>query len=201
MIGLIYSDKDNHSIYPMSPVEILFLNMVTSTPPAMSLGIEPALGDIMSEPPRAKTKGFGAGIFSPDIVIDILVYGAVMGALSLGSFAFVLAQAGGNIKDLLSLPLGSPKDTSDSHDKGCNTNERCDAVFRARGTAYLLLSLAILLHAYNCRSTYDSIIVGPAGGFRNIYSNPYLFFSVFTGILLSIVVIYIPGYEPCLTRF
>jgi Na+-exporting ATPase len=54
IIGLSFFDRNSISINPMSPLQILFLNMVTSAPPAMGLGIEHASSDIMKYPPRSK---------------------------------------------------------------------------------------------------------------------------------------------------
>ncbi|CAB4494542.1 unnamed protein product [Rhizophagus irregularis] len=54
IIGLSFIDSDGISVNPMSPLQILFLNMVTSSPPAMGLGVERASGDIMRYPPRSK---------------------------------------------------------------------------------------------------------------------------------------------------
>lgn len=47
LIGLAFKDQDNTSVFPLSPVQILFLNLVTGTPPAMALGIEKASSTLM----------------------------------------------------------------------------------------------------------------------------------------------------------
>ncbi|CAB4443846.1 unnamed protein product [Rhizophagus irregularis] len=57
--GLSFFDRDGISINPMPPLQILFLNMVSSSPPAMGLGIRRASSDTMNYPPCSK-----GGIFT-----------------------------------------------------------------------------------------------------------------------------------------
>jgi magnesium-transporting ATPase (P-type) len=56
--------------------------MVTSSPIALALGMEKADDEIMTVPPRSKS----TTLFTKGLVIDMLVYGTIMGTLSLGSF-------------------------------------------------------------------------------------------------------------------
>ena len=47
---------------PLLPVQLLFINLVTDSFPAICLGLEPPEKDIMKEPPRSDKKGlFGGG--------------------------------------------------------------------------------------------------------------------------------------------
>ncbi|KAK9727624.1 hypothetical protein K7432_001708 [Basidiobolus ranarum] len=171
VIGLCFADSSGLTVYPMSPVQILFLNMVTSSPPAMALGLEPINPLTMRMPPRPPI----SGIFTLEIFMDILVYGTLMGGLALINFVLVVFGFGdGN--------LG----------RDCNStySTECDLVFRARGAAFSCLTLLILLHAYNCRSLREPQWLPP--GIRNYYSNRPLFWSIFLGCGLLIPVLYIP---------
>ncbi len=54
------------SVYPLSPLAVLWLNMITGGPPAFGLGVEEASPDVMTRPPQdAKT-----GVFSWTVIID-----------------------------------------------------------------------------------------------------------------------------------
>ncbi|ORX97929.1 potassium/sodium efflux P-type ATPase [Basidiobolus meristosporus CBS 931.73] len=171
VIGLCFADSSGLTVYPMSPVQILFLNMVTSSPPAMALGLEPNNPLTMRMPPRSPT----SGIFTLEIISDILVYGTLMGGLSLLNFVLVVFGFGdGNL----------------GHDCNSAYSDACDLVFRARGAAFSCLTLLILLHAYNCRSLREPQWLPP--GIRNYYSNRPLFWSIFLGCGLLIPVLYIP---------
>lgn len=53
LIGLAFKDMDNQSVFPLSPVEILWIIMITSGMPDMGLGMEIAVPDIMDRPPQS----------------------------------------------------------------------------------------------------------------------------------------------------
>ncbi|KAJ9057159.1 hypothetical protein DSO57_1025207 [Entomophthora muscae] len=172
VFGLLIRDKNNNSVFPMSAIQILCLNMFTSSPPAMGLGLEPAHPKSMVRPPRP-VKG---GLFTLEVIVDILFHGLVMGGLTLINFFQVVdfANPKANLGD------------------GCNDkfNDSCEKVFQARAAAYACLTCLILLHAFNCRSMRR-----PAWSFKgmsNIYSNRFLFWSIVFGIGLLFPSIYIP---------
>ncbi|KAG0377683.1 Na+ ATPase [Mortierella sp. AD032] len=104
IVGLAFKDDDHNAVFPMSAVQILFLNMVTSSPPAMGLGLEPASETNMHEPPRSASQG----LFSFEVIMDTMVYGTVMGGLSFACylitlFVFNKGQSGWTPKNLATL--------------------------------------------------------------------------------------------------
>lgn len=52
LIGLAFKDSTGLSVFPLAPVEILWIIMVTSGMPDMGLGFEIAAPDIMQRPPQ-----------------------------------------------------------------------------------------------------------------------------------------------------
>ncbi|KAK6593919.1 potassium/sodium efflux P-type ATPase [Botrytis cinerea] len=83
LIGLAFKDNMGTSVFPLAPVEILWVIMITSGMPDMGLGFEAAAPDIMNRPPQN-------GIFTIEIMVDMLVYGLWMAALCLSAFSLVL---------------------------------------------------------------------------------------------------------------
>ncbi len=71
---------------PFLPIQILWLNLVTDTPPALALGVDPTVSDTMKHPPRNPKEP----IFSKSVTWDVLVNGFFMCFLVLGIFAFEL---------------------------------------------------------------------------------------------------------------
>lgn len=67
---------------PFTPVQILWLNLVTDTPPALALGFDNAEKDTMTDPPRNSKKGF----FRKVDVIFILYHGIAMASIMLFVF-------------------------------------------------------------------------------------------------------------------
>ncbi|KAF9214270.1 Na+ ATPase, partial [Podila verticillata] len=175
IIGLAIKDKDGNALFPMSAVEILFLNMITSSPPAMGLGLEPPSESNMREPPRSAKQG----LFSFEVVMDTFIYGLVMGILTFASFCIVLFgfQDG---------PLIGTN---------CNSHwsEGCKGVFIARATGYACLTFLILVHAINCRALRES--GWTIKNLKTMKENRMLWLSIVVGIFLVFPVIYIPGFN------
>lgn len=53
LIGLAFKDESNQSVFPIAPVEIIWIIMVTSGLPDMGLGMERAAPDVMDRPPQS----------------------------------------------------------------------------------------------------------------------------------------------------
>ena len=74
---------------PLIPIQLLWINLVTDSLPAMALGTEKAESGIMKRAPISPQKGF----FSDGLWLDISLEGALVGAITvlayfLGLFAF-----------------------------------------------------------------------------------------------------------------
>lgn len=130
LVGLAFKDATGLSIFPISPVEILWIIMITSGFPAMGLGFEPPAPDIMSRPPHSVQ----VGIFSLELFVDMIVYGIFMAALCLGAFSVVLFGFGDG-----QLGQGTCNEALD---------DDCRTVFRARCTAFVCLTWFALLLAW-----------------------------------------------------
>lgn len=65
LIGLAFKDATRLSVFPLAPVEILWVIMITSGMPDMGLGMEKATHDILRRPPVDLKKG----IFSFEIML------------------------------------------------------------------------------------------------------------------------------------
>ncbi|MGI6712887.1 MAG: cation-translocating P-type ATPase [Bacillota bacterium] len=79
---------------PLTPIQILWLNLVTDGPPALALGLEPPENGVMKKPPRSAHEG----IFSGGIGWNIFIQGIMIGLVSLISYWIALSW-GRNIKE------------------------------------------------------------------------------------------------------
>ncbi len=75
------------------PVQILFVNLITDSLPAIALGTEPVENSIMNEKPRRKTDG----LFSNGVGVEIVVLGAIQTILTMGAYLFGLFTQGETI--------------------------------------------------------------------------------------------------------
>jgi P-type Ca2+ transporter type 2C len=69
---------------PLTPLMILWINLVTNGLPALALGIDPPELHLMREPPRSPEEG----LLRRRDYLGILYVGAVMGAAAVGLYAF-----------------------------------------------------------------------------------------------------------------
>lgn len=184
LIGLAFKDRDNHSVFPLSPIEILWVNLITSSFLAIGLGLEESQEDSMYRPPHDNKKG----VFTAELITDKFIYGFFMGALCLFSFA-VVAYVGPGGGDL-------------GH--GCNEsyNDTCNVVFRARATTYATITLLLLVTAWEVkhfsRSLFNMYPNTPTSAppglsvFPTLWRNRFLFFAVIAGLVIMFPIVYIP---------
>ncbi|KAF8756550.1 cation transport ATPase (P-type) family [Rhizoctonia solani] len=176
VIGLCFIDGQGASVFPLSPLAILWINMVTSSPPAFGLGLEKPAVNIMKRPPH----NIKTGVFTLQVIGDVFFYGFVMGATCLAAFVIVVYGANdGN--------LGQE----------CNRglNEGCDAVFRARSTVFATLIFQILFYAWELKALDRSVFNITPGRFffKDLWANQILFWSVVIGCASVPLAIYVPG--------
>ncbi len=180
LIGLAFKDVSSLSVFPLAPVEIVWIIMVTSGLPDMGLGFEQAVPDIMRRPPQ----DLGTGIFTPEFLVDMLVYGLWIAALCLASFVLrVYAWGDGEL--------------------GVNCNDffsdSCETVFRARATTFACLTWFALFLAWELVDMRRSFFAMQPGSkryftqwFRDVWRNKFLFWAVVCGFATLFPTLYIP---------
>ena len=180
LIALAFKDPDGNSIFPLSPLEILWVNLITSSFLALGLGLEEAQPDIMFRPPN----DLRVGVFTKELITDKMIYGCFMGILCLVSFLSVAYGAG-------KADLGT----------NCNQdyNPTCDVVFRGRAATYATLTFLLLVTAWEVKHFSRSLFnfdptrnTGPFSVFPTIWRNRFLFWSVVAGFTFTFPVIYTP---------
>ena len=67
---------------PLLSMQLLWINLVTDSLPALALGVEPVEKDVMIQKPKAKTEG----IFAQGFGVQIIFQGLMFGALTLIAF-------------------------------------------------------------------------------------------------------------------
>jgi P-type Ca2+ transporter type 2C len=71
---------------PLQPLQLLWLNIVTDTFPALALAVEPGDASVMRRPPRNPDEA----ILSRPFLVSIFVYGVALTAATLGAFSWAL---------------------------------------------------------------------------------------------------------------
>lgn len=181
LIGLAFKDGANNSVFPLSPLEILWVNLITSSFLALGLGLEEAQPDIMFRPPHS----LKIGVFTRELIVDKFIYGTFMGTLCLTAFTSAIYGAGGG-------NLG--------HDCNDGWNRSCHVVFRARSTTYATLTFLLLITAWEVKHFSRSLFnLDPTSNHSGIFSvfptvwrNRFLFWAVIAGFVIAFPVVYIP---------
>ncbi len=115
---------------PLTPLMLLWINLVTNGLPALALGIDPAEPGQMSRGPRPP----GQGIVGWRDLLGVLLVGAIMCCAALSVYVFIHLSPGvfaGLTHEARSL--------------------------EARTMTFMILALSPLFHAFNCRSPTESI--------------------------------------------
>jgi Ca2+-transporting ATPase len=73
---------------PLLPLQILWLNMITDTFPALALAMEPGDRDVMRRPPRRPAEA----LMSRSFLLEVAVYAAMITAATLGAFGWALSD-------------------------------------------------------------------------------------------------------------
>jgi potassium/sodium efflux P-type ATPase len=180
LIGLAFKDDSGLSVFPLAPVEILWIIMITSGMPDMGLGMEVAGPDILGRPPQALKRG----VFTLEVMFDMLAYGLWMSALCLSSFLLVVYGFGDG-------SLGS----------GCNGSysAQCDTVFRARATTFVSLTWFALFLAWEMVDMRRSFFRMQPESKRyftqwmfDVWRNKFLFWAIIAGFVTVFPTLYIP---------
>ncbi|WP_068449074.1 calcium-translocating P-type ATPase, PMCA-type [Caviibacter abscessus] len=147
---------------PLLASQILWVNLVTDTFPALALGVDKSKIDVMNKPPRNANESF----FAQGAWFRAIVGGMLIGILTLLAFVIGLFEQGVPLNNLIS---------AGKHQ-----------LAYARTMSFIVLTISQLFYAYTMRDDKESIFkVG-------IFSNKYLNYSLIIGVVLQFSLISIP---------
>ncbi len=147
---------------PLIATQILWVNLVTDTLPAISLGVDPGDHDVMLKKPRDPKEGF----FSGGAGMRAITGGVLIGSLTLLAFAIGLNERGATLLNSKNAPE--------------------NVIVYARTMAFVVLATSQLFYSLTMRNEVKSIFqIG-------IFTNKYLILSIIAGVGLQFGVITIP---------
>mgnify|MGYP004533970763 FL=1 len=159
-IGSAFGISDITLIQVLLPIQILWINLVTDTFPALALAFDPANKDIMDRKPIKKNEG----IFTKGRTFRIIYQGAMIGILTLIAY---LVGLGTTTTAIDGLTLEETK------------------VEVAQTMAFTVLAFSELIHVFNVRDNKNSIFkTGILGNPILIYA--VLASAILMGIILVI---------------
>lgn len=147
---------------PLLPTQILWVNLVTDTLPAISLGVDPGDDDVMKKKPRDPKESF----FAHGAGIRAVIGGLLIGGLTLLAFTIGLSERGSSLRESMNAPE--------------------DVIVYARTMAFVVLATSQLFYSLTMRNESKSIFqIG-------FFKNKYLILSIIAGVVLQFGVISIP---------
>lgn len=150
---------------PLLATQILWINLITDSLPAIALGIDPGDRDVMKQKPRNPKESF----FAQGSGVRAVVGGVLIGIFTLAAFYYGLWEHG--------FQLGADMLSED---------KLKDALPYARTMAFVVLAASQLFYSLSMRNAAKSILkIG-------VFKNKFLIGSIIIGILLQLVVISIP---------
>ena len=147
----------------LTPVHLLWINMVTDSLPGLALGMEKAEGDVMTRKPRNSSDG----IFAHGAGVDMVWQGIYLSIIELAAYFIGLYLEKGTIS-------------------GFFGGEDC---INAIAMAFLTVNFAEICCAINMRSQTKSIFSKDM--MKNF--NWWLFGAVIVTVLITLSAIYVPG--------
>ncbi|MFD3156054.1 cation-translocating P-type ATPase [Haloimpatiens sp. FM7330] len=151
---------------PLIPIHILWVNLITDTLPALSLGMDPGDPGVMNLKPRDPK----AGLFK-NSTTNLLLNGFLIGLLTLAAFVTGIKVYTNTTSLFPLVPNNIP----------------FDALEHAQTMSFVVLSVSQLVHSLNMRNETKSIFkIG-------LFSNMYLIGSIIIGIFLQDIIITVPA--------
>lgn len=151
---------------PLTVIQLLWLNLVTDSFPALALGVEKGEPDIMNEKPRKEDDG----ILDSEMKYNIIVQSVSIGIATLAAFFIGLKFFGYN--------------------SAITAETKEFALNGARTMSFLTLIVAELLRSFSARSA--KLTLKELG----IFTNPTLVKAFVFSLTLTLFVVYIPFLEP-----
>ena len=149
----------------LSPVHLLWINMVTDSLPGLALGMEKAEGDVMKRKPRASTDG----IFSNGAGYDMVWQGIYLAVIEIASYLIGYHLEFGSLAGML----------------------RGTVCVNAMAMAFLTVNFAEMMCAVNMRSRTGSLF--SKSMLKNI--NWWLLGAFAVTTLFTLAAIYTPGLQ------
>lgn len=152
---------------PLLATHLLWINLITDTLPAISLGIDPGDHDVMKQKPRDPKESF----FAKGAGIRAFLGGLLIGFLTLAVFYYGMWKS--------NFPIGEIIIVS-------NSTGYENALTHARTMAFVVLAASQLFYSLSMRSSTKSIFqIG-------LFKNKYLIGAIAAGLLLQFAIISIP---------
>ena len=164
-LSVFFAYVINLETVPLTAMQVLYVNMITSVTMGLMLAMEPCEDTIMSRPPRRK----GKRLFGKLVMWNCLWVSALLVTCVIGTFAWHLRVN----------PADERRSGADSSDPRIN---------KARAEAFNMLVFAEIAYALNCRYVKSTSIR------KELFTgNKWCWIAIAVTVALQILLTYTPG--------
>ena len=149
-------------VTPLLSMQLLMINLVTDSLPAIALGMEAVESDVMKHKPKPKDEG----IFAHGLGIRVVLQGFMFATLTLIGFV-----------------VGTELSISEIFSGALSNNE--SAIAGGQTLAFMILALCQIVQAFNMRSEHSLFKIGP-------FTNRTLNLAAFASSALVALVLFTP---------
>ena len=154
-------------VSPLISMQLLWINLVTDSLPAIALGMEPVEKDIMDRNPKPKNEG----IFANGMGVRVVLQGFMFGLLTLIAFVCGINASGISFAQMID---------------GALLLEANEHILRNGQTmAFIVLALSQVVQAYNMRTEHSLFKIG-------IFTNKTLNRAALVSVSLVALVVFTP---------
>jgi Ca2+-transporting ATPase len=159
---------------PLLSMQLLWINLVTDSLPAIALGMEAVEDDIMDRRPKPKSEG----IFAHGLGFRVVIQGVMFAVLTLVGF---WVGTGLTLDQLFNSALNP--------ENGLLSEAAIETAMSGGQTlAFMVLALCQIVQAYNMRSEHSLFKIGP-------FKNKNLNLAALASTLLMAFVLFTPGVQ------
>ena len=159
---------------PLLSMQLLWINLVTDSLPAIALGMEAVEKDVMDRKPKPKDEG----IFAHGLGVRVAIQGIMFSVLTLIAFWI---GSGLTLAELFASALVP--------EKSMLSAAQIDAAMMGGQTlAFMVLALCQIVQAYNMRSEHSLFKIGP-------FTNKNLNLASLASTALMVFVLFVPGVQ------
>ncbi len=154
-------------ISPLESMQLLWINLVTDSLPAIALGMEAVESDVMKQKPKPKNEG----IFANGLGVKVVVQGLMFGLIS-----------------ILAFWIGTGLSFADMFVAEWGTAATEQIASQGQTLAFMVLALLQLVQSFNMRSEHSLFKIG-------FFGNKNLNLACIASALLVAFVVFVPGVQ------
>ena len=170
------------------PINILWINLVTDSLPALALAVDPAEDDVMKRKPKKQK-----GIFTKGMSFRVVYQGIMIGLLTLAAFIIGIATPEENLPTMVKIDgtlygVEEVESLDEALANGAEYVEKQEVKVEIGQTmAFMVLAFSELVHVFNIRNNKKSVFK------THPFNNKMLLLAIGASAALMLIILLVPA--------